>query len=235
MATTTNFSWTTPDDTSLVKDGAAAIRSLGSAIDTSMMDLKGGTTGQTLTKNSNTDMDFVWAASGSGKNYSLLNAGGTALTGATTITVSGISGIDSLLIFVFEAGSANAQSSMTIRLNSDSGTNYARGGILNTGGSTFGTGTLDTTGATNGTSLLLARMSNTASSKVNGFVKVDGCNASGVKIFNSAGSAENQSATGTQQFVLGGVWNNSATVSSVSIISSTGNFDEGTIYIYGAA
>jgi hypothetical protein len=36
MATTTNYSWTTPDDTDLVKDGAAAIRTLGSAIDTSL-------------------------------------------------------------------------------------------------------------------------------------------------------------------------------------------------------
>jgi hypothetical protein len=34
MATTTNFGWTTPDDSSLVKDGAAAIRTLGQAIDT---------------------------------------------------------------------------------------------------------------------------------------------------------------------------------------------------------
>jgi hypothetical protein len=34
MATTTNYGWTTPNDTDLVKDGAAAIRSLGSAIDT---------------------------------------------------------------------------------------------------------------------------------------------------------------------------------------------------------
>jgi hypothetical protein len=36
MATTTNYSWTTPDDTALVKDGAAAIRSLGTAIDTTV-------------------------------------------------------------------------------------------------------------------------------------------------------------------------------------------------------
>jgi hypothetical protein len=60
MATTTNFGWTTPDDTSLVKDGAAAIRTLGQSIDTSMMDLEGGTTGQVLSKASNTDMDFTW-------------------------------------------------------------------------------------------------------------------------------------------------------------------------------
>jgi hypothetical protein len=36
MATTTNYSWTTPDDTDLVKDGAAAIRTLGTAIDTTV-------------------------------------------------------------------------------------------------------------------------------------------------------------------------------------------------------
>lgn len=34
MATTTNYGWTTPDDTGLVKDGALNIRTLGSAIDT---------------------------------------------------------------------------------------------------------------------------------------------------------------------------------------------------------
>lgn len=62
MATTTNFGWTTPDDTALVKDGASAIRTLGSAIDTSMAQLKGGTTGQVLSKTSNTDMAFTWVA-----------------------------------------------------------------------------------------------------------------------------------------------------------------------------
>lgn len=61
MATTTNFGWETPDDTDLVKDGALAIRTLGSAIDTSLVDLKGGTTGQVLAKASNTDMDFTWS------------------------------------------------------------------------------------------------------------------------------------------------------------------------------
>jgi hypothetical protein len=62
MANTTNFGWETPDDTDLVKDGALAIRTLGSAIDTSLVDLKGGTTGQVLSKTSNTDMDFTWVA-----------------------------------------------------------------------------------------------------------------------------------------------------------------------------
>ena len=44
MATTTNYSWSTPDDTALVKDGAAAIRSLGTAIDTTTKALNPSTT-----------------------------------------------------------------------------------------------------------------------------------------------------------------------------------------------
>jgi hypothetical protein len=62
MATTTNFGWETPDDTDLVKDGAAAIRTALGGVDTSFVDLKGGTTGQLLTKASNTDLDFSWTS-----------------------------------------------------------------------------------------------------------------------------------------------------------------------------
>ena len=61
MATTTpNFGWSVPTSTDLVKDGATAIETLGDAIDASLVDLKGGTTGQVLSKNSGTDMDFTW-------------------------------------------------------------------------------------------------------------------------------------------------------------------------------
>jgi hypothetical protein len=62
MATTPNFNWVTPDNTGLVKNGALDIRTLGNAIDASMVDLKGGTTGQVLAKATNTDMDFSWVA-----------------------------------------------------------------------------------------------------------------------------------------------------------------------------
>lgn len=63
MATTTpNFGWPVPTSTDLVKDGATAIESLGDSIDASLLDLKGGTSGQVLAKNSNTDMDFTWVA-----------------------------------------------------------------------------------------------------------------------------------------------------------------------------
>jgi hypothetical protein len=46
-----------------VKDGATAIEALGDSIDASLVDLKGGTTGQVLSKTSGTDMDFTWVTS----------------------------------------------------------------------------------------------------------------------------------------------------------------------------
>lgn len=60
MPNTPNFNWPTPADTDYVTNGALAMRDLGDGIDTSLVDLKGGTTGQVLAKASNTDLDYVW-------------------------------------------------------------------------------------------------------------------------------------------------------------------------------
>lgn len=57
---TTNFGWVMPTSTDLVTDLPADFAVFGQAVDTSMAELKGGTTGQVLSKTSATDMDFTW-------------------------------------------------------------------------------------------------------------------------------------------------------------------------------
>lgn len=84
MATSPNFSWPEPDNTDLVKNGALAIRTAVNAIDSSLVDLKGGTTGQILAKTSNTDMDFTWVANDVGDI--------TGVTASTPLTGGGTSG-----------------------------------------------------------------------------------------------------------------------------------------------
>jgi len=59
---TSNFGWQMPTSTDLVTDLPADFETFGQAVDTSMADLKGGTSGQVLSKASNTDMDFTWVA-----------------------------------------------------------------------------------------------------------------------------------------------------------------------------
>lgn len=59
---TSNFNWQMPTNTDLVSQLPADFEVFGQAVDTSLADLKGGTTGQVLSKASNTDMDFTWVA-----------------------------------------------------------------------------------------------------------------------------------------------------------------------------
>jgi hypothetical protein len=91
MATTTpNFGWAVPTSTDLVKDGAVAIETLGDSIDASLVDLKGGTTGQVLAKASGTDMDFSWTtvAAGGGKVLQVVAATyGTSQTSTSSTYV----------------------------------------------------------------------------------------------------------------------------------------------------
>lgn len=86
--TTTNFGWTVPSDTDLVKDGAAAIRTALGGVDTSFVDLKGGTTGQVLSKASGTDLDFTWVAQDDSNaiQNAIVDAKGDLIVGASADT-----------------------------------------------------------------------------------------------------------------------------------------------------
>jgi hypothetical protein len=264
MATTTNYSWSTPDDTALVKDGAAAIRSLGTAIDTtvftnagnaiqkSIVDVKGdiiaatasdtvarlavGANDTVLTADSSTATGLKWAApAGGGSNWSLLNSGGTALTGAQTITVSGISGKNKIMIIVQGASSASINSYIRVRLNTDTGNNYYWTGNLIQSSNTYNSSNFQGDYAFPGDSINLAKMSNNVDSLVHGYALIDGCNSSGVKIFQASGGAETAGGTGQNNYNLGGYYNSASTISSISLFSNNGNFDAGTVYVYTTA
>jgi hypothetical protein len=266
MATTTNYSWTTPDDTALVKDGAAAIRSLGTAIDSTVftnagnainktiVDAKGdlivataadtvarlassASNGDLLTVDTSTATGLKWAApGGAGANYTLLNAGGTALTGATTITVSGISGMSSLFVRIDGAGfSTGSQQFVSLRLNTDTASNYTATGMSFQWGSTYTVGNYEGENTTTSRYELGSTSTNTASS-VFAAAEIRGCNSTGLKIINSIGSGDGGGGNGYTTKSRQGFWNNSATVSSVSVVALAGNnFTKGTVYIYGSA
>ena len=84
MANTTNYNWETPDDTDLVKDGAAAIRTLGSSIDTTTKNLNPQTTTGALAYRSATANVNTALPIGTANQVLRVNSGGTAPEWATS-------------------------------------------------------------------------------------------------------------------------------------------------------
>jgi hypothetical protein len=271
MPTTSNFGWTTPADTDLVKDGAAAIRTLGNGIDTSFLDLKGGTTGQVLAKASNTDLDFTWSAAdplsildakgdlitataadtparlavgtngqvlkadsttatglvwgdaGGAPNLTLLNSGGTALSGSATVTISGISDKSYFVIYV-NGASTSGTDQIAIRFNADSDPNYKNIGL------SLVNATMESVSNTSNIQFPIGTCGS-ASSSLRTSTFVFGGATSGIKYINSTSALT--AGANTRANAYSGFWSGSA-ITSISIVSETNNFDGGTVFIYGA-
>jgi len=89
MATTTKYGWTTPDDTALVKDGAAAIRTLGSSVDTTTKNLNPETTlGDIAYRSSTSNVNTRLGIGTSGQVLAV--SGGVPAWTTTTPTFSGV-------------------------------------------------------------------------------------------------------------------------------------------------
>ena len=185
MATTTYFGWTTPDNTALVKDGASAIRTLGSAIDSSMQYLEGGTTGQILSKTSATDMAFTWINNDQGDITAVTTAAGSGLSGGGTSGSIALSRSSSYTAKTaaytiasgdeFNLFSMNAATSQQFNIPTDATFNFAVGTEVNffwitgagqptIGAVTPGTTTVISTGATSATPKL--RVANSAATAI---------------------------------------------------------------------
>lgn len=245
MATTTNYGWTTPNDTDLVKDGASAIRTLGSSIDTTTKALNPSTTlgdieYRSATANTNTRLGIgstgqvltvaggvpTWGAPSAG-SLTLINTGGTALTGAsTTVSLSGT--YKDLYIQIDGFYGANL-SFMMMQFNSDTTqANYFHTGTRATGGTAavfgFNPQSLisadnvqnSSASATNKLAMLITDYSSTTRYKT----------ASVSQIFNV-------NATDIKTAVSTYGWKNTAAITSVKVLMDSGNLSAGTIYVYG--
>jgi len=196
----------------------------GTAADT-LAALSVGTNGQVLTADSAQATGLKWASAAGGytPTLTLLNSGGTSLTGSTT-TISGISGKQWLYFYVVGASTNTASNSaIAFQLNTDTGSNYLQAGLIDIGGGVSGYGNTDTffpiglTGATTGT--------------VSGYGQVWNANATTPKPFMTFGSG---TGSGYRSYYDIGHYAGTSAISSISLTCTAGTFDAGTIYVYGA-
>jgi len=247
MATTTNYGWTTPDDTSLVKDGAAAIRTLGSSIDStlktqidaqipdSIVTTKGdliaatgastparlgvGTNGFSLVADSAEATGMKWALPASG-GMTLIST--TTLTGAT-VTLSSIPQTYNQL-FILIYGLTNATSDGRLEIKPNGTSTIGRQSFTNNASAGSSTTNIVPTGnqsivRTDANNAFVIELSNYTSS-------------ANWKPYKFYGAYQEASPTNFATNGAGAIISNTA-VTSLVINNTGGNLSTGTVLLYG--
>ena len=248
MATTTNYGWTTPDDTALVKDGASAIRTLGSSIDStlktqidaqipdSLLTTKGdliaatgastparlgvGTNGQVLTADSTAASGVAWATPASG-GMTLIST--TTLTGASVSLTSIPATYNNLQIIIRNYLPNTDAESIRMTVNSTSSIyrtpNTLPEAYNQSAASTYIiNGDADNAVSTGSSIITIFDYSNTNTIKLSTIV--------------SAVNNSTTSANFNLKFNMGIIGTTSA-ISSIQFVTNSGNFTSGTVLLYG--
>jgi hypothetical protein len=244
MPTTTNYGWTTPADTDLVKDGASAIRTLGTAIDTTTKNLNPETTLGDISYRSSTANTNTRLALGTAGQVLKVNSGATApewgvgggmvLISTTTLSGASVSltsipqTYKNLYIVLRNFLPATDNQYPFLRLNGDSGANRYRTGIWAASG--FGV-------TFNGTEVQLeAGQDNGTSQSLLNIDIFDYTNSTTWKMVRAHSVTNN--ATTTTQLNYGNImayYNQTAAITSIDILSGSGNMTSGTCLLYGVA
>ena len=242
MATTTNYAWETPDDTDLVKDGAAAIRTLGSSIDTTTKALNPSTTlgdieYRSSTANTNTRLGIgstgqvltvsggvpSWSTPASSGGMTLLST--TSLTG-TSVTISSISQDYKHLLVVIKDAYADGVDTPIIRYNGDSGTNYAERYIRN-----IGTTISATTGTASSWRMGVISTNTDWSNKFAGEFWI--WRYTDTSSIQTTSNSAGYDGSAKAHYLAEPRYNASAAITSITVGLTGQSFSAGTVYIYG--
>jgi hypothetical protein len=248
MATTTNYGWTTPDDTALVKDGAAAIRTLGSSIDSTLKTQIDAQISDTLLT---TTGDIIYASGantparlGIGTTGQILNVSGgvpawttpptsgamtllstTTLSGATT-TISSISQSYNSLIVVMYGVTAAGTGLMRIRPNASA--------VLCTYINVSSATATMTTSAERGEEIRLGASNWDGTSALNAVTVIfdNYTSTTNYKPLTSYGYATVNSAE-RGAWNLSGAFHSNTAITSLQFSQAGGNLSAGTVLLYG--
>jgi hypothetical protein len=307
---TSNFGWQMPTNTDLVKDLPADFEVFGQAVDSDLADLKGGTTGQVLSKTSGTDLDFTWitpnvgditevqagtgisVASGTGpipiitntvatefdvkgdlivgtgsdtfdrlavgtdtynlvadsssatglawaapaggnKTYTLLNTGGTSLSGSAAVTVNVATKED--YVVLVQNATCGTRVALYFRINGDSGANYITNLTTIDADPTYAAASFKSVASTSQTHFVGATRSDNGSSAINFAAFVSAGNSTTLHPVHTSSSAVPSGGDEHTQAWVYGLYSGSAAITSFTITNGgAANWTGGVVYIYGA-
>jgi hypothetical protein len=244
MATTTNYGWTTPDDTALVKDGAAAIRTLGTSVDTTTKNLNPSTTlgdieYRSSTANTNTRLGIgtsgqVLTVSGGVPAWTTVAAaGGMTLISTTTLssadtTISSIpQTYKSLQIIVFGMTANTSDEQFMIGLNASTN-------LVDQSGTRNNAGSYSAQGVENGR-ITLTSNTNTLRTNANNAWVVNIYNyasTTSFKPFEASGFWVGGAST-NQSMQIGGAFRSTTAISSLVFRYASNSYTAGTVLLYG--
>jgi hypothetical protein len=253
MATTTNYGWTTPDDTALVKDGASAIRTLGSSVDTTTKALNPSTTlgdieYRSSTANTNTRLGIgstgnvltvsggvpTWAAPASGGSMTQLATG--TLSGTSVSLTSIDQTYQDLRLDIFGTTRTGSGSAGFLIINYNTITSstyqYYNIGVLN--------GTMGTTDSTSNADSRIVTFIPNDNVSTDNFLSYTILNytrsSSRTNAYWYGGNIDGDDASSYRRIIQGNGWNWNATkaaITSIQIGSQGDTFAGGTYTLYG--
>lgn len=253
---TTNYGFVLPTSSDLVTDLPADFDVALQGVDTRLKALQPGTTLGDLayssaTANTNTRLGIgstgqvltvsdgvpAWStpASGGNANWSLVNAGGTALSGSSTVTVS-FTAKDKIMMYL--VGATSAQTGISafetgVRVNGSSSGIYNYTGPYLSVGSAYTSFTADVQSGSSATFTRFSEWSSNSSSATSGTFFISGAATSGLKITQFQSGSTPSGGFGQDLIWGGGFINTTSTITSVSLVQLQGqNFNGGTLFVY---
>ena len=179
-----------------------------------------GSTGQVLTVAAGIPS---WATPAGGGGMTLINSGGTTLTGAS-VTISSIPATYNTLQLQILRPKPDTDSNVTVRFNGDTGSYYKSR-----------TGEIDDV-VINNDRLYISNEQDSVTA--NGFINYffyDYTNTTGWRLSNGQALTNNKTTAANANFSPSiGIYSNVGTaISSITILPSGGNWTSGTAYLYG--
>jgi len=243
MATTTNYGWTTPDDTALVKDGASAIRTLGTSVDTTTKNLNPSTTlgdveYRSSTSNTNTRLGIgstgqVLTVAAGVPSWATPSSGGMTLISTTTLTGASVTlssipaTYKNLQLVIRKFVPATDSSNLNMRVNGDSATRYL----------TFSAFSTTAAEAFNQTQVRATTAADNAVSESLAIIEIpDYTNTTTFKILQTMQFANDFTTTTSVRGYFGySVYNQTPAISSITFLCDSGNITSGTVLLYGVS